>query len=215
MARSAMQLRVGSKVFYDALVASSLHRLADFDMRDLATMLQAFGQAEGLALAAIVMEKELTARGHREGIAALSLAANANKGVQLLNELQKSTGQGQQPHQSSNSPTASTASSLASQARGGSEQSGGCTVLHSQEHPSSFHRVPEAVAYVQMNDASMGVAQWHEPEPFHHELRPPPGLESFTSTQSLSSASTCSIFKTSMWDGELSQNRRTLGTCTH
>eukprot|EP00930_Biecheleria_cincta_P024400 TRINITY_DN17468_c0_g1_i1.p1 TRINITY_DN17468_c0_g1~~TRINITY_DN17468_c0_g1_i1.p1 ORF type:complete len:593 (+),score=110.24 TRINITY_DN17468_c0_g1_i1:125-1780(+) len=196
LARSAMKLRVGSKVFYDALAVSSLQRLADFDMRDLATMLQAFSQAEGLALATMVLEEAVMARRRRECIAASSLAANANKGALLLKELQESTGPGQQPLQSSNSPTASTASSLAAHAQGGkheqgSEQSGGCTVPHSPGHPASFCPLSEAVAYAQINDAPMGAAQWQVPEPFYGELRPPPGLESFNSTRSLFSASTC------------------------
>jgi len=192
-----MQLRVGSKVFYDALAVSSLNRLADFDVRNLTTMLQAFSQAEGLALAAVVLENVLTARRQRECIAASSLHANANKGELLLKELQKSTGQGQQLVESLNSTTASTASSSASQAQGGeheqgSEQSGRCKVLHSPAYPTSFCPVSGAVAYVQMNDESISAAQWQVPEPFHRELCLPPGLESLPSNQSLSLASTWS-----------------------
>lgn len=183
LARSAMQLRVGSKAFYDALAVTSLERVSDFDMRDLTSMLQACSQAEGLALATIVLEKELSARRLRERTAASSLAANADKGEMLLKELQKSTGLGQQPLQSSSSPTASTAAPLGGEHENTSNQSSDAV---------SFRPAPDAMAYANMNDASMCASQWQQvSSPFHADLRPPPGLESFSSTQSLYSMSTC------------------------
>lgn len=180
LARSAMQLGVGSNVFYDALAVTSIHRLSDFDMRDLTTMLQACSQAEGLALATVVLEKELTARRQRECIAASSLAANANKGEMLLKELQKSTGQGQQPLQSSSSYTASTAASGFPPLELGGEHE---RVSNQSGNAGSFRPAPNATAYANAKDAPMYGSQWKVPEPSLAELRPPPGLESCTPIQ--------------------------------